>query len=66
MKSVKTALEVRNSIILGQASTCHFFTRIYFKDVSSLFACILFKVISHQDLQLFTWTVLYRFFSNTS
>lgn len=45
MKSMKTAMKVRNSVILGQGSICHFVIGFFFfgKDVLGLFVSVLFK-----------------------
>lgn len=37
MKSMKTALKVRNSVILDQGSICHFVVEFFLKDSLSLF-----------------------------
>lgn len=45
MKSMKTALKVRNSVILDQGSICHFVVGFFLKDVLDWFVSVLFKVM---------------------
>lgn len=74
MKSVKTALETWKSGILlfwvkdQHVTDQHLTSRIFFKDISDLFASILFKLTSHQYLHcpcVYMDSVL-QIFSNTS